>query len=182
VERGRAAPWSAAPSGDGRPPYGSLIDVFGLRKAVVDLEHHVINATISKGKKARRLPVHDALVADLERQLATPGPYLFAWDRTKRLPNLVKMLRRACGRAGLVTGHELRCRRRAACGWTEERGGVQPPPVPDACPRCGHDSLYTRPIPRKVRFHDLRHSFGTAVVAAAARAPARRCSPTPTRG
>lgn len=141
-------------------------DVFGLRKADVDLEHQVLNATISKGKKARRLPIHDDLVADLERQLATPGAYLFAWDRTKRLPNLVKMLRRACGRAGLVTGHELRCRRRAACGWTEERGGVQPPPIPDACPSCGHDSVYARPVPRKVRFHDLRHSFGTAVVAA----------------
>ena len=27
-------------------------------------------------------------------------------------------------------------------------------------------ALYTRPIPRRVRFHDLRHSFGTAIVAA----------------
>lgn len=63
-------------------------------------------------------------------------------------------------------GHEFRCRRREACGWTEERGGVAPPAVPDACPRCGRDTVYSRPIPRKVRFHDLRHSFGTAVVAA----------------
>lgn len=141
-------------------------DVFGLRKADVDMAGGVITARISKVGKERRLPIVAELRPDLERALATPGPYLFAWDRRRRLPNLVKMLRRACGRAGLVAGHELRCRRRAACGWSEERGGVAPPEVPDACPRCGHDTVYSRPIPRKVRFHDLRHSFGTAVVAA----------------
>jgi integrase len=141
-------------------------DVFGLRKADVDLAGGVLTATISKGRKVLRLPIHPELRADLEEALsATPGPFLFAWDRAKRLPNLVKVLRRACGRAGLVAGHELRCRGRA-CGWSEERGGVAPPPVPDACPRCGRDALYSRPIPRKVRFHDLRHSFGTAIVAA----------------
>jgi integrase len=140
-------------------------DVFGLRKADIDLATATITATISKGKKVLRLPIHSELRADLERALATPGPFLFAWDRRKRLPNLVKMLRRACGRAGLVTGHELRCRGRG-CGWSEERGGVVAPAIPDACPSCGRDALYTRPIPRRVRFHDLRHSFGTAVVAA----------------
>ena len=138
-------------------------DVFALRKADVDLAAGVINATISKGKKARRLPIAAELREDLERALATPGPYLFAWDRTRRLPNLVKMLRRACGRAGLVTGYEWRCRLRTACGWTEEHAG---PDVPERCPACGRDSLYARPIPRRIRFHDLRHSFGTAIVAA----------------
>ncbi len=140
-------------------------DIFGLRKADVDLERAIITVTTSKAQKLLRVPIHDELRPDLERQLATPGTYLFAWDRKKRLPNLVKMLRRACGRAGLVTGHELRCRG-VGCGWSDERGGVTPPAIPDACPRCGRDALYTRPIPRKVRFHDLRHSFGTAVVAA----------------
>jgi len=38
--------------------------------------------------------------------------------------------------------------------------------VPDTCPSCGHDTVYARPIPRRVTFHGLRHSFGTAVVAA----------------
>jgi integrase len=124
-----------------------------------------ITAAISNGKKVLRLPIREELRGDLERALATPGPYLFARDRSKRLPNLVKMLRRACGRAGLVAGHEIRCRS-PRCGWSEERGGAAPPPVPDACPRCRREALYRRPIPRKVRFHDLRHSFGTAVVAA----------------
>ena len=88
--------------------------------------------------------------------------YLFARDRSKRLPNLVKMLRRACGRAGLVAGHEIRCRS-PRCGWSEERGGRRRP-GPGRLPALPREALYRRP--RKVRFHDLRHSFGTAVVAA----------------
>lgn len=138
-------------------------DVFALRKADVDLERGVLLATISKAAKHRVLPIADELRPYLEEALATPGPGLFAWPKGKRLPNLVKMLRRACGRAGLATGYEIRCRRRARCGWTEQRAA---PEVPEACPRCGRDTVYARPIPRRVRFHDLRHSFGTAVVAA----------------
>lgn len=130
-------------------------DIFALQKADVDLAAGIINAKISKVGKTLRLPIHPELRPDLERTLATPGPFLFAWDRRRRLPNLVKVLRRACGRAGLVTGHELRCRS-PGCGWNEERGGVAPPEIPDACPRCGRDTVYSRPIPRRVRFHDLR--------------------------
>jgi integrase len=139
-------------------------DIFGLQKADVDLDGGVMNAKISKVGKVLRLPIHPELRPDLERALATPGRFLFAWDRRKRLPNLVKVLRRACGRAGLVIGHELRCRRRG-CGWSEDRGGVAPPGIPEVCPRCGRDTVYSRPMPRQIRFHDLRHSFGTAVVA-----------------
>ncbi len=138
-------------------------DIFGLRKADVDLERMVLAATISKSSKHRLLPIADQLRPYLEEALATPGPDLFRWPKGKRLPNLIKMLRRACGRAGLVQGFELRCRRRAACGFTEQRPTDA---VPESCPSCSHDSLYARAIPRRVRFHDLRHSFGTAVVAA----------------
>ena len=138
-------------------------DVFALRKADVDLERGILSATMSKTEKARLLPIHSALHPYLEEALTTPGPALFAWPKGKRLPNLVKMLRRACGRAGLVTGYEWRCRRRQACGWAEEHAS---PEVPETCPRCGRDSLFARPLPRQLRFHDLRHSFGTAVVAA----------------
>ena len=138
-------------------------DVFALRKRDVDLARGTISATISKAQKARTLPIADGLRPYLEGALAAPGPLLFAWPKGKRLPNLVKMLRRACGRAGLITGYEWRCRRRRACGWTEEHASAD---VPDACPSCGRDTVYARPIPRRLRFHDLRHSFGTAVVAA----------------
>jgi integrase len=114
-------------------------DVFGIRKRDVDLARGVIAATISKAKKARTLPIADELRPYLEAAVATPGPMLFDWPRGKRLPNLVKMLRRACGRAGLITGHELRCRAHG-CRWSEERGGVAVPEVPEACPRCGRDT------------------------------------------
>lgn len=138
-------------------------DVFALPKRAVDLERGLITAEISKVQKTRTLPIPEPLRPYLDEALQAPGPMLFPWPKGKRLPNLVKMLRRACGRAGLVTGYELRCRRRVACGWGEERASAA---VPEACPRCGRDSLYARPIPRRIRFHDLRHSFATAVVAA----------------
>jgi integrase len=138
-------------------------DVFALAKADIDLARGVITATISKGQKSRVLPIHEALRPYLDDALKTPGPRLFPWPRGKRLPNLVKILRRACGRAGLVTGYELRCRRRRACGWSEVHAAED---VPDACPSCGRDSVYARPIPRRITFHGLRHSFGKGVVAA----------------
>ncbi len=138
-------------------------DVFSLAKADVDLFRGIITARISKAQKVRVLPIHEALRPYLEEALATPGPQLLPWPHGKRLPNLVKILRRACGRAGLVTGYEIRCRRRASCGWSEVHAADD---VPAVCPRCGRDSVYARPIPRKITFHGLRHSFGTAVVAA----------------
>jgi integrase len=95
-------------------------DVFALPKAAVSLERGILTAAMSKTGKLRQLPIHSALRPYLEQALTTPGPALFAWPKGKRLPDLPKMLRRACGRAGLVTGYAWRCRRLARFGFTEE--------------------------------------------------------------
>ncbi len=137
-------------------------DIFGLRKADVDLGRGVITAAISKSRKWRILPIPEPLRPYLEAAMQTPGAALFEWERERELPQLAAMLQRACRRAGLVTGWQWRCRRRKRCGWMEEHSG---PDAPETCPSCGHPSVYARGVARRVRFHDLRHSFGTAVVA-----------------
>ena len=68
------------------------------------------------------------------------------------------VLRRALGRAGVVTGFIHKCRRHH-CGYeikasTDECG---------RCPKC-RMRLYPKLIPRKVRFHDLRHTTATLLL------------------
>ena len=79
---------------------------------------------------------------------------------------LVDHLRRATARAGLVEGYEHTCRRcKARAKRTEE---PTPEPFawrhPDAeqrtCPACGM-KLWIRPVPRPIRFYDLRHTNAT---------------------
>jgi integrase len=60
-------------------------------------------------------------------------------------------LRRALGCAGIVVGFEHRCRRKG-CGFKGRRATAEA----SRCPRCQF-RLYAKPIPRHVRFHDLRH-------------------------
>jgi len=83
---------------------------------------------------------------------------------------LNRMLRAAIARAGLVVGYEHRCRT-AHCGWKELRPSSA---LPATCPGCGKPSLWAKPIPRHVRFHDTRHSGGTAVVRSAGMAMAQK--------
>jgi hypothetical protein len=102
-----------------------------------------------------------------------PGPLVFPRaDGTmhSRKLRLNRMLRAAIARAGLIEGYEHRCRA-AHCGWKELRPS---PALPETCPNCGKPSLWAKPVPRHVRFHDTRHSGGTAVVRSAGMAIAQK--------
>jgi integrase len=68
------------------------------------------------------------------------------------------VLRRAMGCAGIVVGWEHRCRRHH-CGFRELRADA----APSRCPRCNF-ALWAKPIPRHVRFHDLRHTTATLLL------------------
>ncbi len=83
---------------------------------------------------------------------------------TRRL--LMDHLRRALKRAGLVVGYDHTCRRYKAkagkAGTADEAGftwrhqdGEQ-----RSCPTCGM-KLWAKPIPRPLRFYDLRHTHAT---------------------
>ncbi len=71
---------------------------------------------------------------------------------------LDRVLRRALGRAGVVTGYDHRCRRKG-CGYSKE----EPANDPGRCPRCNM-RLWAKPLPRHVRFHDVRHTTATLLL------------------
>ena len=155
-------------------------EIFGLRKEDVDLAAGVImvnrswDAPRTKDGKAQPVPIADQLRPRLTKALReAPGPLVFPrTDGTmhSRKLRLNRMLRAAIARAGLIEGYEHRCRA-AHCGWKELRPSAA---LPEACPRCGKPSLWAKPVPRHVRFHDTRHSGGTAVVRTAGMAVAQK--------
>ena len=114
---------------------------------------------IAKGLK----PYLEAAVGASESRFVFPAP-----DGGMNRPDVKwdVTLRRALARAGIVTGYEHRCRRHG-CGYSE----LQSTSEPGRCPKpsrpggktCGFQ-LYARPIPKHVRFHDLRHSAATLLL------------------
>jgi len=155
-------------------------EIFGLRKEDVDLGEDVLmicrswDANRTKDGKAIPVPIAPQLRPYLVAALATaPGPLVFPQaDGTmhSRKLRLNRMLRAAIARAGLIEGYEHRCRA-ARCGWKEQRATSA---CDLACPRCGEDSLWAKPIPRHVTFHGTRHSGGTAVIKKAGIAVAQK--------
>jgi excisionase family DNA binding protein len=77
--------------------------------------------------------------------------------------NALLVLRRTLGWAGLVDGYEHSCRR------CKGRGTKYVEQHPDSerrrCPQC-QMLLWVSPLPRKMRFHDLRHTTATLLLRA----------------
>jgi len=155
-------------------------EVFGLRKADVDLEAGLLMVARSweapRTKDGKALPVPIALPLRPYLELAmrsAPGELVFPdkkGDMQPRTLRLGKMLRRAVARAGLVVGYEWRCRA-WRCPWRERRPTPEPPVK---CPTCGKATTWAKPLPRHVRFHDTRHSYGTQMVRTAGLAVAQQ--------
>ena len=141
----------------------------GLRKADADLARGTLTVRASydrgttKGGHADVIPLPEPLRPYVEDGLRTPGPYLFGAPggsmRTEE-SDPQKVLRHALARAELVTGFEHRCRRHH-CGFREAHGDA----APRDCPTCGM-RLWPVPLPRPLRFHDLRHSCATILLRA----------------
>lgn len=148
-------------------------EIFGLRKGDVDLEQRILvvarsyNKTTTKGRRAEAIPIAEPLIPYLREAIErSPSDLLFPGRdgrmRTEEAdPHLV--LRRALGRAGLVVGWRHSCRRCKARGTPHVEhhpdGGLR------NCPVCGM-KLWPTPIPRPLRFHDLRHSTATILLRA----------------
>lgn len=144
-------------------------ELLALRKSDVLLERRAIvvrgsnQRATTKSKRDRQVPIPLGLMPVIREQLrAAPGPFLFPnpsgrqWSRTVRLHDII---RRALGRAGLVTGYDVNCKgwgSRAGCGYSErrtEKGSRH-------CPRCGN-TLRVAPVARPIRWKELRSTFAT---------------------
>ena len=140
----------------------------GLLKTDIDLPQSIIklqrcwDGSATKDGKPLFVPIAPSLRPYLEAALAaSDSQFVFpAPDGAMHRPDVkwdVK-LRRALGRAGIVVGFEHRCRRKG-CGFKEQRATAEA----SRCPRCEF-RLYAKPVPRHVRFHDLRHTTATLLL------------------
>lgn len=126
-----------------------------LRKMLVSILRSHDRPTPKNGRPREHIPIPDELAPYLQDALSRadgsewlfPGP-----DGQRRRENtkLEVILRRALGRAGIVRGYRLVCRRKG-CGHVEQSGAAER----KKCPRCAF-ALWAQPNPRHLRFHDLR--------------------------
>src|SRR5712664_1466533 len=150
-------------------------ELFGLHTADVDLARRLLmvrrsyDRDTTKGAREEPVPIAAALVPYLEAAiLAAAGELLFPLlDGSMRTEDdkLGKRLRSAMGRAGIVTGYLHSCRR------CKSRGHPHAVKQPDndrrRCPACGM-MLWAKPIPKKLRLHDTRHTTATLLLAGGA--------------
>ena len=147
-------------------------ELFGLRKVDVDLERHLLAVCYSherdttKGGRAEVVPIAPQLVPFLKEALEhSPSELVFPDAKGERLaPDLAlqDVLRRALGRADIVTGYQLSCRRKG-CGYREKAATNEV----RRCPTCNM-KLWPRGIVRPIRFHALRHTTASLLMMAGA--------------
>ncbi|HET9597729.1 MAG TPA: tyrosine-type recombinase/integrase [Anaeromyxobacteraceae bacterium] len=173
-------PSFAALAPEQRPVFAAAIftgflkgELCGLRKDDADLVRRLVVARRSyerpfpKSKKQRVVAIPEEFVPFVECALrATEGPWLFP-DEGGAMRNKTwqpdDVLRRALKRAGIVTGYTHVCRR-STCRFTEDRADDHISP----CPRCGF-KLWPKGNVRKIRFHDLRHTYASVLLMLGAR-------------
>jgi len=145
-------------------------ELLALRKADVDLDAGTIavcrshGSETTKGGHADLLPIADELRPYVKTALdSSPSELVFPRSDGRQQPkdlDLRSVLRRALGRAGIVTAYVHKCRRRD-CGYEKREASSEV----GRCPRC-QMKLWAIPIPRPIRFHDTRHTTGTLLLKA----------------
>ncbi len=148
-------------------------EIFGLRKSDVDLDRRTITVSRSydqdttKGGHADVIPTADPLLPYLRDAIDRSSSDLVFPNATGRMRSrqagVERVLRRTLGWAGLVEGYDHTCRRCKGRGTphSERCADAQP----RRCPRCSM-KLWVKPIPKKMRFHDLRHTTATLLLRA----------------
>ncbi len=144
-------------------------ELFALRKSDIDFDartvtiHSSHERATTKGGHVDTLPIPDQLVPFLKYAVEKSGSeFVFPSEDGKRHPsstNLAVLTRRILGRAGIVDGYDHVCRRCKAKG-REDHTERFPDDVERRCKRCKM-RLWPKAIPRPMRFHDTRHTFGT---------------------
>jgi integrase len=157
-------------------------ELFGLRKADIELGRRLLvvrrsyDRETTKGAREEAVPVAAALVHYLKTAQETAnGDLLFPKrDGSMRTDGdaLGERLRRAMGRAGVVTGYLHSCRRCKGAG--KPHVEEHPDNERRRCPACGM-VLWAKPLPKKLRLHDTRHTTATLLLAGGG----RTCTPSP---
>jgi integrase len=147
-------------------------ELAGLRKSDVDFSCNLImvqrsyDRDTTKGGKAAAIPIAQELRPYLETAMASSRSELVftGIDGEMLSPNLPleEILRRALGRAGIVTGYVHVCRKKD-CGYSENASDNEL----RRCPKHGH-KLWPKAQVRPIRFHDLRHTTGSLLLMAGA--------------
>jgi len=147
-------------------------ELLGLLKSDVNLAGRIITVRHSyardttKGGRAEAVPIASELVPYLEHAIdRSPSELVFPKEDGSMMSDetpLEDVLRSALGRAGIVTGYMHRCRRKG-CGHTEQSGDAEL----RRCPKCNM-KLWPRPLIRRIRFHDLRHTTASLLMMAGA--------------
>lgn len=148
-------------------------EIAGLLKRDVDLARMLIRVARSYGRDTTKgghedlLPIPEPMRPYLEVALKTPGLLLFGDERGRmRKPHSKPdvVLRRAIKYANLCVGYRLSCRRCTPDGKLKPEVVPQRPAPAPRCPVCTTRRLWVTPLPRHVRFHDLRHSTATILL------------------
>ncbi len=143
-------------------------EILGMLKEDVDLPNRKINLTRSyeydstKGNREDTLPIPEPLVPFLEAAIAaSPNDLVFPTPEGamySRDTKLYQVVRSGLARAGVVVGYDHICRRKG-CGYRVR----QQDPDPRWCPRC-QMKLWLRALPKRTRFHDLRHYAASPIM------------------
>lgn len=145
-------------------------ELLGLRKEDIDLSAGTItvqrsyDADTTKGGHADVIPIPEpvrpyvaAAMQETRSGLVFPREDGTMHSRDVALDHV---LRRALGRAGVVVGYDHVCRRKG-CGYSSREQHAEPA----RCPKCRF-RLWSKAVPRHVRFHDLRHTTATLLLKA----------------
>jgi integrase len=148
-------------------------ELFALKKSDVDLRTMTAKIQRSylrpttKGGHVDTLPIPPQLVPYLKHAFAFSGSeYMFPGSdggmRSKD-NDKARLTKVICKHAGLVEGYDHWCRRckRRGKPYVERR----PDTANRKCPQCGMQ-LWVTVIPRPMRFHDTRHTYGTLLAQA----------------
>jgi hypothetical protein len=148
-------------------------ELFGMRKSDVDLKRRLLmvrrsyDRDTTKGAREEAVPIAAALVPFLEEALATSNSPLLFPDadgemRTEH-DKLGKRLRTALNHAGIVEAYMHLCRRCKRNGTPHEE--KHPDCERRRCAKCNM-LLWAKPIPRRFRLRDTRHTTATLLLSA----------------
>ncbi len=168
-------PFFAALRVQDRPLFATAIltglrkgELCGLAKPDVDLRRRLLTVRRSydrpfpKSRQQRDVRVPEELVPFLEYAIAaSPCEWLFpAEDGRMRSPlwKPEKVLQPALRRAEIVDGYTHVCRRKGCCHREEHADGTI-----RSCPEHGI-KLWPKARVRHLRFHDLRHTYGSVLL------------------